>query len=121
MLAHGWLAADRPQLIELDAGRRIGDSLVATTEHRVIQLRRADDFMSGRTSHTIVHQELQATTKLLDEAALTEDQTRRLLTVTGELAQLAAWVAADAGLYKRVHSRGEGEVGVTRRTGCLNR
>ena len=62
-----------PQLIELTAGRRIGDSLVETTEHRVIQLRRADDYMSGRTSHTLVHQELQATTKLLDEATLTED------------------------------------------------
>jgi transcriptional regulator with XRE-family HTH domain len=110
MLAHEWLAADRPQLTELNAGRRIGDSLVATTEHRVIQLRRADDFMSGRTSHTMVHQELQATTKLLDEAALTEDQTRRLLTVTGELAQLAAWVAADAGLYKQAARYTEGGV-----------
>ena len=110
MLAHEWLAVDKPQLIELNAGRRIGDSLVATTEHRVIQLRRADDFMSGRTSHTLVHQELQATTKLLDEAALTEDQTRRLLTVTGELAQLAAWVAADAGLYKQAARYTEGGV-----------
>src|ERR1700719_4557115 len=57
MLAHQWLAADTPQLVELNAGRRIGDSLVETTEHRVIQLRRADDYMSGRTSHTLVHQE----------------------------------------------------------------
>ena len=110
MLAHEWLAADKPQLVELNAGRRIGDSLVETTEHRVIQLRRADDFMSGRTSHTLVHQELQATTKLLDEAALTEDQTRRLLTATGELAQLAAWVAADAGLYKQAARYTEGGV-----------
>ena len=110
MLAHEWLAADKPQLIELNAGRRIGDSLVATTEHRVIQLRRADDFVSGRTSHTLVQQELQATTKLLDEATLTEDQTRRLLTATGELAQLAAWVAADAGLYKQAARYTEGGV-----------
>src|SRR5271166_2544222 len=110
MLAHEWLAADKPQLIELDAGRRIGDSLVATTEYRVIQLRRADDFVSGRTSHTLVHQELQATTKLLDEAALTEDQARRLFTATGELAQLAAWVAADAGLYKQAARYTEGGV-----------
>ena len=110
MLAHEWLAADKPQLIELSAGRRIGDSLVATAEHRVIQLRRADDFVSGRTSHTLVHQELQATTKLLDEATLTEDQTRRLLTATGELAQLAAWVAADAGLYKQAARYTEGGV-----------
>ena len=110
MLAHEWLAADKPQLVELNAGRRIGDSLVATTEHRVIQLRRADDFVSGRTSHTLVHQELQATTKLLDQAALTEDQTRRLLTATGELAQLSAWVAADAGLYKQAARYTEGGV-----------
>ena len=110
MLAHEWLAADKPQLIELNAGRRIGDSLVATAEHRVIQLRRADDYVSGRTSHTLVHQELQATTKLLDEATLTEDQTRRLLTATGELAQLAAWVTADAGLYKQAASYAEGGV-----------
>ncbi len=110
MLAHEWLAADKPQFVELNAGRRIGDSLVATAEHRVIQLRRADDFVSGRTSHTLVHQELQATTKLLDEAALTEDQARRLFTATGELAQLAAWVAADAGLYKQAARYTEGGV-----------
>ena len=110
MLAHEWIAADKPQLIELNVGRRIGDSLVETTEHRVIQLRRADDYMSGRTSHTLVHQELQATTKLLDEAALTEDQNRRLLTATGELAQLAAWVTADAGLYKQAASYAEGGI-----------
>ena len=110
MLAHEWIAADKPQLIELNAGRRIGDSLVETTEHRVIQLRRADDYVSGRTSHTLVHQELQATTKLLDEATLTEDQTRRLLTATGELAQLAAWVTADAGLYKQAASYAEGGI-----------
>ena len=110
MLAHEWLAADKPQLVELSVGRRIGDSLVATAEHRVIQLRRADDFVSGRTSHTLVHQELQATTKLLDEAALTDDQSRRLLTATGELAQLAAWVTADAGLYKQAARYTEGGV-----------
>ena len=110
MLAHEWLAADKPQLVELNAGRRIGDSLVATAEHRVIQLRRADDFVSGRTSHTLVQQELKATTTLLDEATLTEDQTRRLLTATGELAQLAAWVAADAGLYKQAARYTEGGV-----------
>ena len=110
MLAHEWLAADKPQLVELSVGRRIGDSLVTTAEHRVIQLRRADDFVSGRTSRTLVHQELQATTRLLDEATLTDDQTRRLLTATGELAQLAAWVTADAGLYKQAARYTEGGV-----------
>lgn len=99
MLAHEWLSADKPQLIELKAGRHVSDSLIATIERRVIQLRRADDFISGRTSHELVRQELEATIDLLNDAALTENQARRLLTATGELAQLAAWVAADAGLY----------------------
>jgi transcriptional regulator with XRE-family HTH domain len=100
LLAHEWLSAEPPQLMELRAGRKIGDSLVSTVEHRVIQLRRADDFMSGRTSHSLVRQELRSTTQLLREGALSEGQARRLFTATGELAQLAAWVAADAGLYR---------------------
>jgi hypothetical protein len=100
MLAHEWLSVDKPQLIELGIGRRISDSNIATVEHRVMQLRRADDFISGRTSHALVRQELQAATNLLNDAALTEDQASRLLSATGELAQLAAWVAADAGLYR---------------------
>jgi tetratricopeptide (TPR) repeat protein len=100
LLAHEWLAADTPQRIELRAGRKVGESLIAAAEHRVMQLRRADDFMSGRTSYALVQQELRATARTLNEAALTEDQAGRLLTVVGELAQLAAWVAADAGLYK---------------------
>ena len=100
LLAHEWLSADKPQLVELNAGRHVSDSLVSTIEHRVTQLRRADDFMSGRTSHSLVQQELTATTRLLSEGALTDDQAARLFTATGELAQLAAWVTADAGLYR---------------------
>jgi hypothetical protein len=99
LLAHAWLSAETPQIIELDAGRRIGDSLVSVVEHRVVQLRRADDYMSGRTSHEIVRQEIRATGRLLKDAILSEQQTRRLLTATGELSQLASWVSADAGLY----------------------
>lgn len=99
-LAHMWLIAEPPQIIELDSGRRISDDLVATVEHRVIQLRRADDFITGPTSHKLVWNEMRATTQLLTDAALTEDQARRLLTAIGELAQLGAWVAADAGLLE---------------------
>src|SRR5262249_25728682 len=110
MLAHEWLAADKPQLVELSAGRRIGDSLIATVERRVVQLRRADDFISGRTSHALVRQELRAATDLLTDAALTEEQASRLLTATGELAQLAAWVAADAGLHRDAARYAEGGI-----------
>jgi hypothetical protein len=92
-----WLIAEPPQLLELDSGRRISDDLVSTVEHRVIQLRRADDFITGDASHEMMWNELHATTKLLTDAALTDRQARRLLTAVGELAQLGAWVAADTG------------------------
>jgi hypothetical protein len=97
-LAHVWLISETPQAIELEQGRRISDSLVDAVAHRVIQIRRADDFITGSASHDLVKAELRATTKLLNDAALTEDQARRLLTTVGELAQLGAWIAADGGL-----------------------
>jgi hypothetical protein len=97
-LAHVWLISEPPQTIELAHGRKIGPSLVETVESRVVQLRRADDFITGTMSHDLIKSELQATNKLLTDAELTDDQTRRLLVAVGELAQLGAWVAADAGL-----------------------
>lgn len=110
MLAHEWLNADKPQLVELDSGRKVGVALIGVVEHRVIQLRRADDFISGRASHALVRAELGATTTLLKEASLTDSQARKLLTATGELAQLASWVAADAGLHKEAASYVRGGV-----------
>jgi hypothetical protein len=98
-LAHIWLISEPPQTIELNSGRHISDALVGAVEHRVVQLRRADDFVTGPASHELVKRELQATGALLREAALTEEQARCLLTATGELAQLGAWVAADTGLF----------------------
>jgi hypothetical protein len=99
-LAHMWLLAEPPQIIELDAGRRVSDDLVGAVEHRVIQLRRADDFVTGPSSHQLVWNELRATTQLLTDAALTESQARRLLAATAELAQLGVRAAADAGLLE---------------------
>jgi hypothetical protein len=95
-LAHIWLVSDTPQEIEVGVGRRISNLLVSTIEHRVIQLRRTDDFIAGRDSHALVRRELLATANLLRTATYTQKQARRLLTAIGELAQLAAWVAADS-------------------------
>jgi len=97
-LAHMWLICEPPQAIELSAGRRVSDALVAAVEHRVIQLRRADDFITGSACRELMQNELKATVRLLTDASLTDEQSRRLLTAIGELAQLAAWVAGDAGL-----------------------
>jgi tetratricopeptide (TPR) repeat protein len=96
-LAHMWLISEPPQVIELGAGRRVSDDLVSTVERRVIQLRRADDYITGETSHDLMRSELTATVKLLSDASLTEEQARRLLVSVGEMAQLGAWVAADTG------------------------
>jgi tetratricopeptide (TPR) repeat protein len=93
-----WLVCDPPQTIELRSGRRVSDALVGAVEHRVIQLRRADDFITGVASRDLMRSELAATVRLLSEAALTEEQARRILTAIGEIAQLGAWVAADGGL-----------------------
>lgn len=96
-LAHMWLLSEPPQVIELGAGRRVSEDLVSTVERRVIQLRRADDYITGETSHDLMRSELAATVQLLSEAALSEEQARRLLVAVGEMAQLGAWVAADTG------------------------
>ena len=61
-------------------------------------MRRADDFITGTASRDLMRNELTATVRLLSDGALTEEQARRVLTAIGELAQLGAWVAADAGL-----------------------
>jgi hypothetical protein len=97
-LSHMWLVCDPPQAIELRSGRHVSDALVGAVEHRVIQLRRADDFITGAASRDLMRNELGATVRLLSEGALTEEQARRVLTAIGELAQLGAWVAADGGL-----------------------
>jgi hypothetical protein len=97
-LSHMWLICEPPQAIELASGRRVSDSLVSAVEHRVVQLRRADDFITGAASRDLMRNELAATVRLLSDGALTEEQARRILTAIGELAQLGAWVAGDAGL-----------------------
>ncbi|HUA24188.1 MAG TPA: hypothetical protein VMA54_08730 [Steroidobacteraceae bacterium] len=97
-LSHLWLISDPPQVIELSAGRRVSDALLSAVEHRVVQLRRADDFVTGAASRDLMRVELTATVCLLSEGTLTDQQARRALTAIGELAQLGAWVAADAGL-----------------------
>lgn len=96
-LAHVWLISEPPQTIELTSGRHVSDALITAVEHRIVQLRRADDFVAEPASRELVQRELEATTELLRNGSLTEEQARRLLTSIGELAQLGAWVAADAG------------------------
>jgi transcriptional regulator with XRE-family HTH domain/tetratricopeptide (TPR) repeat protein len=98
-LVHEWLVIEPPQLVEVAAGRSIGDGLVVKVERRVAQLRRMDDFVAGGDLHELVERELRTTTSLLREAAYSEVLGRRLLVAIGELCQLAGWVMGDAGSY----------------------
>ena len=116
-LAHIWLICEPPQVIELDAGRKISDALVSAVEQRVVQLRRADDFITGPASRDLVRNELSATVRMLSDGALTDDQARRVLTAIGELAQLGAWVAADGGLLDEAARYVRGGVRAARAAG----
>lgn len=100
-LVHEWLVTEPPQIVEVAAGRRIGDGLVAKVERRIAELRRMDDFVAGGDLHNLVEQELHATAGLLWEASYTEPLGRRLLVAIGELCQLAGWVLGDAGQYAK--------------------
>ncbi|GAB3912572.1 hypothetical protein GCM10029964_120520 [Kibdelosporangium lantanae] len=96
---HQWLVAEPPQILEVKAGRRIGDGLVAKVERRVAELRRMDDYVAGGDLHDLVERELHVTAELLRDAAYSEGLGRRLLIALSELCQLAGWVTGDAGLY----------------------
>ena len=64
-----YVVVEPPQLMEVAAGRSIGDGLVVKVERRVAQLRRMDDFVAGGALHELVERELRTTTRLLREAA----------------------------------------------------
>ncbi|HEY1972640.1 MAG TPA: helix-turn-helix transcriptional regulator, partial [Pseudonocardia sp.] len=98
-LAHEWLVSESPSVIQCGAGRRVGAGLAGELERRVIELRRLDDVLGGHDLFPLVSAECAELSRLLAEASFTESVGRRLLMVAGELAQLAGWVASDAGRY----------------------
>ncbi|HEX4101564.1 MAG TPA: helix-turn-helix transcriptional regulator [Pseudonocardiaceae bacterium] len=98
-VAHEWLVSDSPALVQLRAGRRVGAMLVDDLESRVIELRHLDDVIGGGDLFPVVSKELSEVQRTVRSASYTDKIARRLLTVTGELAQLAGWVASDAGRY----------------------
>lgn len=98
-VAHEWLVSDSPVSVHTGAGCRVGGSIVAELESRVIELRHLDDVMGGRDLFPLVRDELRAARDVVKTAGYTQATGQRLLTVVGELAQLAGWVASDAGQY----------------------
>ncbi|GAB3435359.1 helix-turn-helix domain-containing protein [Flindersiella endophytica] len=95
-IAFEWLVTDPPQLEHLRAGRRIGEGTTARAEQRVQELRLLDDHLGGADTLTLVQKELCSVEALVNEGSYTELVGRRLLSVLGELGQLAGWTASDA-------------------------
>ncbi|MGH3831823.1 MAG: hypothetical protein ACRDRS_15485 [Pseudonocardiaceae bacterium] len=63
----------------------------------MIELRHLDDFVGGGDLFPVVSKELSEVREVVQSASYTDEIGQRLLTVVGELAQLAGWVASDAG------------------------
>ncbi|UBU12942.1 transcriptional regulator [Nonomuraea gerenzanensis] len=83
--------------LALKAGRRVGKSIVDDLTARVHSLRLADDVLGGEDLIGPAFRELDAAVRVYRESIHTEDTGRKLLTVIGECAQIAGWVASDAG------------------------
>ncbi|WP_238412464.1 helix-turn-helix domain-containing protein [Saccharothrix deserti] len=97
--AHEWLVSDSPTAVQRRSGRRVGESLADALDARVVELRHLDDVVGSADLLPAVRQELEEAQSLVRNGSYVEPIGRRLLTATGELAQLAGWVASDAGRY----------------------
>lgn len=103
-VAHEWLVSDTPAARHQMAGRRVGESLAAELENRVVELRHLDDVLGGGDLYPLVHRELAAAQQVLDETSYSTEVGARLSVVVGELAQLDGWVASDAGHYAQAQA-----------------
>ncbi|TDD18925.1 transcriptional regulator [Nonomuraea diastatica] len=80
-------------------GRRVGQSTIDDLSARVHALRLADDVLGGEDLIEPAFRELGAAVRLCRESTHTEANGRKLLSVIGECAQIAGWVASDAGQH----------------------
>ncbi len=82
-------------------GRRIGSDDVASLAARVHGFRLADDVLTGGDLVAPVFRELNAAIQLYRESTHTEAVGSKLLAQIGELAQIAGWIASDAGQHEK--------------------
>ncbi|MFC1418868.1 helix-turn-helix domain-containing protein [Streptacidiphilus cavernicola] len=80
-------------------GKQVGAGQVTDLAGRVHGLRLADDVVYGRDLIIPAVRELKAAVKLYQEGTHTEAVGRELLRAIGELAQIAGWIASDAGQH----------------------
>jgi transcriptional regulator with XRE-family HTH domain/tetratricopeptide (TPR) repeat protein len=80
-------------------GKRVGMGDVTDLAGRVHGLRLADDVLAGGDLIRPALRELKSAVKLYREGTHSNEVGRALLSQIGELAQIAGWVAADAGRH----------------------
>lgn len=80
-------------------GGRLGLGTVADLSARVHGLRLADDVLGGKDLIGTAFRELDSAVRLYRECAHTDRAGRELLAVIGEGAQIAGWIASDAGQH----------------------
>ncbi|GAA3225025.1 transcriptional regulator [Nonomuraea helvata] len=83
--------------VSTHVGRRVGADTVATLAARVHALRLADDVLAGGDLIGPAFRELDAAVTVYRRGGHTERVGRELLALIGEFAQIAGWIASDAG------------------------
>jgi tetratricopeptide (TPR) repeat protein len=81
-------------------GGRLGMGQVDDLQRRVHGLRLADDVLAGGDLIRPALRDLRRVVKLYRESTYSSDVGRQLLRQIGELAQIAGWIASDAGQHE---------------------
>ncbi|MEU3880766.1 helix-turn-helix domain-containing protein [Streptomyces californicus] len=91
---------DPLSLLTVRSPRRVGVGEVTDLQKRVHGLRLADDVLAGGDLIAPALRELREAVRLYRENTHTQDVGRALLVQIGELAQIAGWIASDAGRHE---------------------
>lgn len=91
---------DPLSLLTVRSPRRVGVGEVLDLQKRVHGLRLADDVLAGGDLIGPALRELRSTVRLYRENTHTGEVGRALLVQIGELAQIAGWIASDAGRHE---------------------
>ncbi|MFJ8754705.1 helix-turn-helix transcriptional regulator [Streptomyces sp. NPDC102441] len=92
-------AEDPLEPLSARTGVRVGMGQVDDLQQRVHGLRLADDFLAGGDLMRPALRELRTAVRTFREHLYTETVGRQLLVQIGELAQIAGWIASDAGQH----------------------
>jgi tetratricopeptide (TPR) repeat protein len=105
--------------LRVGGGRQIGREAVDGLAGRVHGLRLADDVLAGGDLIAPAFRELNSAVRLYRESSHTEEVSRSLLVQIGELAQIAGWIASDAGHHDQAEQAYRLGISAAREAGDL--